>query len=90
MSTAAPAVVMYSTAWCGYCSRARQLLTAKGKAFTEIDVEEVEGAREQMRQRSGRSSVPQIFIGDRHVGGFDDMHALDKKGELDPLLAAVS
>jgi len=81
---------MYSTSWCPYCTRARQLLAMKGKAFTEIDVEEVEGAREEMRRRSGRSSVPQIFIGDRHVGGYDDMHALDKKGELDALLAAVS
>jgi glutaredoxin 3 len=90
VNAAAPAVVVYSTAWCPYCTRARQLLTAKGKAFTEIDVEEVAGARDEMRQRSGRTSVPQIFIGDRHVGGFDDMNALDKKGELDPLLAAVS
>ncbi len=81
---------MYSTSWCPYCARARQLLTTKGAAFTEIDIDEVTGARDEMRQRSGRSSVPQIFVGDRHLGGYDDMHALDKKGELDPLLAAVS
>jgi glutaredoxin 3 len=81
---------MYSTSWCPYCSRARQLLTSKGATFTEIDIDAVAGARDAMRQRSGRTSVPQIFIGERHVGGYDDMHALDKKGELDPLLASVS
>jgi glutaredoxin 3 len=90
VNAASPAVVMYCTSWCPYCTRARSLLTAKGKPFTEIDVEEVPGAREEMRQRSGRTSVPQIFIGDRHVGGYDDMNALDKQGGLDALLAAVS
>ena len=87
MNANAPAVVMYTTSWCPYCSRARQLFTAKGVAFTEIDVDEVEGARAEMRTRSGRTSVPQIFVGERHLGGYDDTRALDERGELDPLLA---
>jgi glutaredoxin 3 len=81
---------MYATSWCGYCARARHLLATKGVAFTEIDVEQVPGSREEMQQRSGRSSVPQIFIGGQHVGGYDDMRALDQRGGLDPLLAAAS
>ncbi len=81
---------MYSTSWCGYCARARHLLTAKGASFVEIDVDAVPGSREEMQRRSGRTSVPQIFIGEQHVGGYDDMHALDQRGALDPLLAAAS
>src|SRR5689334_7361657 len=83
-------VVIYATSWCGYCRRARQLLTDKGAAFTEIDVEQVPGSREEMQQRSGRNTVPQIFIGGQHVGGYDDLRALDTRGGLDPMLAAAS
>jgi glutaredoxin 3 len=83
-------VVMYATSWCGYCARARHLLATKGVAFTEIDVEQVPGSREEMQQRSGRTSVPQIFIGGQHVGGYDDLRALDQRDGLDPLLAAAS
>jgi glutaredoxin 3 len=83
------AVVIYARSRCGYCDRARQLLAAKGVPFTEIDVEQVPGSRDEMRQRSGRNTVPQIFIGEHHVGGYDDARALDQRGELDPLLAAV-
>ena len=86
MSKQAP-VLMYTTSWCPYCTRARRLFESKGVPFTEIDVDEVEGARAEMRRRSGRTSVPQIFVGDRHLGGFDDTRALDERGELDPLLA---
>jgi glutaredoxin 3 len=82
-------VVMYATSWCGYCRRARQLLTAKGVPFTEIDVEQVAGSRAEMEQRSGRTSVPQIFIGGQHVGGYDDLRALDARGGIEALLAAV-
>lgn len=85
----APSVVMYATGWCPYCQRARALLQSKGVAFTEIDIEAVDGARGEMRARSGRTSVPQIFIGDRHIGGFDDTKALDDQGKLDPLLAEL-
>ena len=77
---------MYVTDWCPYCARARSLLASKGVAFEEIDIEAVEGARSEMEARSGRSSVPQIFIGDQHVGGCDELQALDEAGRLDPLL----
>jgi glutaredoxin 3 len=82
-----PEIVMYATGWCPYCARARQLLEARGARWTEIDVASVEGAREEMQQRSGRRTVPQIFIGERHIGGFDDLNALDAAGGLEPLLA---
>ena len=80
---------MYTTSWCPYCSRARKLFEEKGVKYDEIDVEAVDGARAQMQQRSGRTSVPQIFVGDRHLGGYDDTSALDRRGELDTLLAAA-
>lgn len=80
-------VLMYTTSWCPYCTRARQLFEQKGVPFTEIDVEDVPGARDEMRTRSGRNTVPQIFIGELHLGGYDDTRALDQKGELDRLLA---
>jgi glutaredoxin 3 len=79
-------VVMYSTGWCGYCSRARALLERKNVPFEEIDVDAHPEAREEMMNRSGRTSVPQIFIGETHVGGSDDLHALEASGGLDPLL----
>ena len=80
-------IVMYSTGWCPYCDRARGLLERKGVAFSEIKVDEDPAQREVMLKRSGgRRTVPQIFIGDRLVGGFDDLYALDKAGELDKLL----
>jgi glutaredoxin 3 len=83
----APKVTMYTTSWCPYCGRARSLLERKGVQFEDIDVEAVPAKRAEMRARSGRTSVPQIFIGDQHVGGCDDLHALEKAGKLDALLA---
>lgn len=83
-----PDVVMYSTGFCPYCVRARMLLERKGVAFTEIRVDLQPQQRAEMIQRSGRTSVPQIFIGDVHVGGCDDMYALENQGRLDPLLTA--
>jgi len=82
----APAVTMYATSWCPYCSRARGLLESKGVALQEIDVESAPEKRAEMQNRSGRRTVPQIFIGDRHVGGCDDLHALEAAGKLDALL----
>ncbi len=79
-------VVMYSSSWCGYCARARRLLKSKGVAIEEIDVDERPAAREEMIARTGRRTVPQIFIGDTHVGGSDDLLALDASGGLEPLL----
>jgi glutaredoxin 3 len=81
-----PAVVMYTTSWCPYCQRARQLLAAKQVKFDEIDVESQPDKRAEMQARSGRRTVPQIFIGDQHVGGCDDLHALEDAGKLDGLL----
>jgi glutaredoxin 3 len=80
------AVVMYTTGWCPYCARARKLLAAKQASFEEIDVESRPEKRAEMQTRSGRRTVPQIFIGDQHVGGSDDLHALDDAGKLDGLL----
>ena len=80
-------VTLYVTGWCPYCARARQLLARKGAAVEEIDIEARPDQRAVMMERSGRRTVPQIFIGDRHIGGCDDLHALDAAGGLDPLLA---
>jgi glutaredoxin 3 len=79
-------IVMYSTGWCPYCSRARELLKSKGVDFEEIDVDARPEARAEMTARSGRRTVPQIFIGATHVGGCDDLHALEASGRLDTLL----
>jgi glutaredoxin 3 len=86
----APQIVMYTKSWCPYCERARALLKSKGVAFTEIDIESQPEQREEMVRRSGRRTVPQIFIGIRHIGGSDDIHELDAAGGLDPLLAALN
>ena len=83
---ATPRVLMYATDWCPYCNRVRQLLARKNVAFEEIDIEMSPEARAQMQARSGRTSVPQIFVGDTHVGGCDDLHALEARGALDDLL----
>lgn len=85
---ATPAVTMYTTGWCPYCDRARSLLKRRGVAWTEIDIEAEPGRRAEMIARSGRRSVPQIFIGTRHVGGSDELSALERAGELDVLLSA--
>jgi glutaredoxin 3 len=82
----APPVVMYTKSWCPYCERARALLKSKNLAFTEVDIESQPEQREEMVRRSGRRTVPQIFIGARHIGGSDDLHELDAAGGLDPLL----
>lgn len=81
-----PKVVMYATSWCPYCARARQLLERKGVELEEIDIEAVPAARAQMLSRSGRRTVPQIFIGETHVGGCDDLYDLEAGGGLDKLL----
>ena len=80
-------ITIYTTELCPYCRRAKALLAEKGAGFTEVDVTYDPETRASMMQRAGgRRSVPQIFIGDLHVGGCDDLHALDAKGGLDPLL----
>ncbi len=84
-------VVIYTTMFCPYCHSAKALLSKKGAAFREVKVDGDRAARRAMSERAGgRSSVPQIFIGDRHVGGCDDLYALDGAGKLDPMLTAAA
>ena len=81
-------VVMYATRYCPYCMRARSLLDDKGVEFQEIRVDNDWEKRREMEVKSRRRTVPQIFIGGRHVGGYDELRALDLAGQLDPLLFA--
>jgi glutaredoxin 3 len=82
-------VVIYTIRFCPYCAMAKQLLTRKGVAFKEIDVSGDRAKRAALRDRAGgRSTVPQIWIGDTHVGGSNELHALDRAGKLDALLAS--
>jgi glutaredoxin 3 len=80
-------VTIYTRPFCGYCSRALALLAEKGAPFTEIEAGFDPAMRQEMVRRSGRSTFPQIFVGDTHIGGCDEMMALDRQGKLDPLLA---
>ncbi len=83
-----PGIKIYSTKLCPFCYAAKSLFTQKGAAYEEIDVTFDPATRAEMTQLSGgRTSVPQIWIGERHVGGFDELRALDAEGKLDPLLA---
>jgi glutaredoxin 3 len=80
---------MYTTAVCPYCTRAKQLLKARGvETIEEVRIDEDAERRDEMMQRTGRRTVPQIYIGDTHVGGCDDLYALDAAGGLKPLLEA--
>ncbi|MGA7179071.1 MAG: glutaredoxin 3 [Thiobacillaceae bacterium] len=82
-------ITMYCTAVCPYCVAAERLLSSKGVAQIEkIRIDLQPGLREEMMERTGRRTVPQIYIGERHVGGFDELSALNARGELDPLLGA--
>ncbi|UTF58690.1 glutaredoxin 3 [Gilvimarinus sp. DA14] len=80
-------VIMYTTAICPFCVNAKRLLASKGVEVEEIRVDREPGLRQKMMAESGQQTVPQIWIGERHVGGFTDLWALDKRGELDALLA---
>jgi len=81
-------VEIYSSPLCGYCHAAKRLLTSKGVTFSEVNVLEEPARRSEMMDRAGgRHTVPQIFIGATHVGGYDDLAALERQGKLDPLLA---
>ncbi|CCF21110.1 glutaredoxin 3 [Pseudorhizobium banfieldiae] len=81
-------VTIYTRLGCGYCSRAKSLLQSKGVDFTEHDATYSPDVRQEMIGKAGRSTFPQIFINGEHVGGCDDLHALDRAGKLDPMLAA--
>jgi glutaredoxin 3 len=80
-------ILIYTTPVCAYCMAAKALFKEKGVSWREVDITRDAGARETMMARTGRRTVPQIFINDQHIGGFDDLAALDKAGGLDPLLA---
>ncbi len=83
-------IELYTKAFCPFCARAKALLKAKGADFDETDISMNPGARDTMMQRSGgRSTVPQIFIGGQHIGGSDELSALDARGGLDPMLASA-
>jgi glutaredoxin 3 len=82
------AVVIYTTTYCPYCIRAKRLLDSKLVSYREIKVDNDPAQRREMTRLSGRHTVPQIWIGDRHIGGCDELHALDRAAGLDPLLAA--
>jgi glutaredoxin 3 len=89
-SRAMPKITIYTTPICPFCVRAKALLRKKGAAFDEVDVFMDSAARDEMENRArGRRSVPQIFIGDRHVGGCDELYSLESAGELDPLLSVA-
>ena len=84
--TKPPEITIYTTPYCSYCHAAKALLKKKGAAFREIDVQDPDMRQSMMRRANGRRTVPQIFIGETHVGGSDDLHDLDRRGRLDPLL----
>jgi len=79
-------VIIYSTTYCPYCVRAKALFDRKGVVYTEIFVDSDDAKREEMTSKSQRMTVPQIFINDQHIGGCDDLYALDRAGKLNPLL----
>jgi glutaredoxin 3 len=80
-------IEIYTTPWCGYCARAKALLEKKGAAYDETDVMEDAAKRAEMRERSRSSTVPQIFINGQHIGGSDELAALERAGKLDAMLA---
>ena len=95
MTDASPAesssgIVMYESKWCGYCRAARRLLASKGWEYEARVVDGNASLRAEMTDKTGRTSVPQIFFGDRHIGGFDDMDKLEQNGELDQAHAEMS
>lgn len=81
-------IVVYTTKVCPYCVRAKQLLERKGASYKEVDVSHDQEARMALVERTKQRTVPQIFINDQHIGGYDDLYALDRAGKLDPLLAS--
>ncbi len=81
-----PDIIIYTSNLCPYCTMAKRLLTAKGVSYTELNVDTTAGLREEMMQRTKRRTVPQIYIADQHIGGFDDLRALDLAKKLDALL----
>ncbi|HBA65462.1 MAG TPA: glutaredoxin 3 [Methylococcaceae bacterium] len=83
-----PNIIIYTSNLCPYCTMAKRLLDKKGAVYNEINVDAEPGLRQEMMQKTKRRTVPQIYIGDFHVGGFDDLYALEQQSRLDPLLAS--
>lgn len=81
-----PEIIIYTANLCPYCTMAKRLFERKGVSYKEINVDAEPGLRQQMMEKTQRRTVPQIYIGERHIGGFDDLYALDQRQELDPLL----
>lgn len=81
-----PTILIYSGKFCPYCTMAKKLLEKKGLVYTEINVDSNPALRQEMMQKTKRRTIPQIYIGEHHVGGFDELYALEKRGELDILL----
>lgn len=82
-----PDIIIYTGRLCPYCIMAKRLLERKGARYTEIDIDSRPGLRQEVMEKTQRRTVPQIYIGDFHVGGFDDLNALDRENKLDALLA---
>lgn len=80
-------IEIYTTNWCPYCHALKSLLDDKGVRYDEVDAQDPEARRDMIQRAHGRRTVPQVFIGDRHIGGYDEMAALERGGNLDPLLA---
>jgi len=85
-----PTITIYTTRWCPFCVSAKALLNRKGLTFSEIAVDGDPQGRREMAAKAGRTSVPQIWIGDQHIGGCDELHALERSGQLAVLLASAS
>lgn len=84
-----PKIEIYTQDWCGFCARAKRILDQKGVEYTEIDAPNGSPTRAESNRRSGRTTVPQIFVEGRHIGGCDDLQALEAAGKLEPLLRAA-
>ncbi len=84
-----PGIVMYESDWCGFCRAAKRLIASKGWTYESRNVDGDAPLRAEMQEKTGRTSVPQIFFGEQHIGGFDDMAALEEEGELDAAYAAI-
>ena len=82
-------ILIYTANLCPYCTMAKRLLDKKGASYAEINVDSKPGLRQEMMQKTRRRTVPQIYIGDLHVGGFDDLYAMDRRNELEPLLISA-
>jgi len=82
-----PPITLYTSAVCAYCMAAKQFLRSRGLEWNEVRIDQDQDARTRMMETTGRSSVPQIFVGETHIGGYDDMMALHRSGKLEPLLA---